>query len=351
MASRDDSDFVFGTSDSSVEPALVIVGGIATPTFGTQDDFLGARPLEFVGGKCDAEVEQQSERFAWVEASDVFVKGERGFDGVLPTELVAIEDALQGNAVVRELNRGMEPVVFAGGNLAHDASHAVEHGRVVFEADDQVSDDRVFHFARRKVDVGAGVIGTNDDGHIQTKTLVGFADDFVQLVPSYEADFRQVAGEVAGDVAARADFVGELDDGVVFGLPMDFFQTEGGGFENGFALYWRQLPVITDEKDGHAVAFEIVEDLLVDHRGFVNDDAIDGNAVFGAEIVRVGAQGALFFDPADDDAFVGDLRAIDEAVNRPDVSGVVDTSGLELSLEDIRGFPRERAERRRRSVS
>lgn len=323
-------ELLLGAGDSGVQPAPVVGSRIAMPSVGAEDDLLCGTRLHFVASKCNAEVEEQPEgERRRHEAFGIEIV--HGIDRRVAAELVAIEDAFEGNPIVRELNGSVEPVFIARLYLFDDTAHAVEDWRRVAQANDDVSRDRFGVVPRHQIDVGPGFVGADDDGHIETEAFVRLADDFMQTVLGDGLDLDGV-GE-AWQVAGLTHFVGELDNGVAGGLPVDFFEPEVRIFEDGFTLDGWELPVITDQEYGELVTHQIAEELIVEHGRFIYDDTFD--------VALVDEQRRLSSLPPKIST-LGVLNGlVDEAVDGADVTRVVNTGSFELASHHVGGFAGE----------
>ena len=294
------------------------------------------------------EVEEESEVVEppWIPHA-LLLEIERGVDGLVASELVAVQQALYGDPIVGEEDFSFVPMLLVKTDLLNEPPHAVEDGSCIFEADDHVSDDRLRNITGFDVEPFSDYVPPDENGHVQHQSFVGFSDDFVGAVLFDELDL--LGGfEVWWDVPGFTNQRGELDDGVVSGLPMDLLQADVGGLEDGSALYGLELPVVPYEQDGDIVAQEVLQSVHVDHGGFVHDDPFDSDRI---SCLAFCENRIVLLLPSNDPPQVVGQGIVQEPVNGSDVAWIVDTRGHQLTLEDIRGFPGKSTEGSDGSVS
>lgn len=342
-----DREFLCGSGDGGVQPTPVVLVRVVAPPFRVEDNLGESGALRLVNRQRHSEVELQPEAVDEGRILDALALEVIGrFDCMVAAELVAIQKALDNQAVVWEEDYGFIPVIAKRLDAADDAAHAVEDWRRVLEADDEIPFDRFLRLARHRVEVLAYDVAPHEDRHVESEALVGLADDLEHVILRYELDGIR-RGVVLGDVAVFADCSREMDDGVVGGLSMDVFEANVWGSDDRLVEDWGKLSVVPDCEDWDVVVEQVFEQRVAHHGGFVDDDAFDGNAVLG-----------FVFDeewfglplPTDDASVVICEGFVDEAMDGADAGCVVHAGGNELSLDDIRGFARERTEGRVRGI-
>src|SRR5690606_10710347 len=123
-------------------------------------------------------------------------------------------------AVVGEGDRGPVPVGLVGFDSFDNPAHAVVDGRIVFQADDDVTHDRLCHRAGFGVEVLAHGVSPHEYGHVQAEFFVGLPDDRQSIALWHNADVPIVGAE-AGQLPSEPDFSRQLQDGVAGGLAVD----------------------------------------------------------------------------------------------------------------------------------
>lgn len=241
-------------SYGSVEPLAVVVRCVTAPFLGAEHNFLEGRTLSFVYRHRQTKIEKKAHwKRAWIARNVV-----RTIQRLVSAELVEIEQASNGQVVVREVDLCLVPVGVPGFDGFQDSSHAVVDRRAVFEADDDVPDEGFGDFAREEIEVFSYCVSTHENGHIHAKAVVGIPDGFHDIV-GHDVAHELVGHAAFGQVSFLPDVGGELQDLVVGCVPVDLFQSEVDVIQHRRVLHRRELSVVADGDDGDVEALKVVE--------------------------------------------------------------------------------------------
>src|SRR5690606_22941404 len=125
-----------------------------------------------------AKVKQHAKRQRLRVANVRLAQVSSAFDRGLSAELVAIDQALYGDAVIGEGHDGFVPMDQVGFDLPKDSAHAVVDGWAVSEANHDVAYLGLELFAGQDVEVFSDDVAAHEYRHVHAEPLVGFTDDF-----------------------------------------------------------------------------------------------------------------------------------------------------------------------------